>query len=568
VHIDAPWSNLFVDNGRRDTRHFDPKALDSLDWWIKCLKDEGIYVWLDLVYMRTLTDNDGVTVGFDEIKKNHGYVNAFSYFNQDVQRLMREFQHQYLSHVNRYTRLAYKDDPAVLAVLITNENDLTQHGGNLMLPNKNHPVHNAMFTRGYKAFAREHGLAESRVFQTWLPGPSKLFLNDVEHQFNQSMIEDLRNLGVKAPLATTHSWGNESLYSLPSLTDGDVIDVHAYGESEAMTANPHYDPNYLAWLAAAQVHGKPLTITEWNVPYPLVDRFTAPLYLASIASLQGWSAPMLYNYSQAPLATPRRIDVWSSYIDPALTGVMPAAALAYRQGHVSPARTTYCLMLNSAQFFDRALNPKTSAALRTLTEQSKLTIGIPSVKELPWLKATEPAPHAMVISDPDHDFLPMTQSFVRSDTGELLRNWKYGIQLIDTPKTQAVSGWIEGKTLKTRDASFLFHNKKAVVALSSMDNQPLTESASILITAMARAVAPTNSVPFLTEPVEGTISLRATTPGLMLLSLGPDGRTVDRSAPARDKDALTIQLPAGRGTHWYVLTKSETLPETRRSARN
>ena len=133
---------------------------------------------------------------------------------------------------------------------------------------------------------------------------------------------------------------------------------------------------------------------------------------------------------------------------------MPAAALLYRQGHVSPAKTTYCLMLDPSQLFDRALNPDTSATIRTLAEQSRLTIGMPRVKELPWLKPTKPSSDATIVTDPDHDFIPEGQSFVRSDTGELTRDWEQGIQTIDTPRTQAVSGWIGGKTLKTRDATF------------------------------------------------------------------------------------------------------------------
>ena len=392
VHIDAPWANIFTDNGRHDTRHLNPKALASLDWWIKCLKEEGIYVWLELNYLRTLTPGDGVTVGFDEIQRNHGNVAGFSYFNRDVLNLMREFQHQYLNHVNRYTRLAYKDDPAVMGILITNENDLTQRFGNLMLPDKKNPVHNALWTQGYKAFAQKHGLPPNRVFQTWLPGPSKLYLSEAEHQFNQTMIADLRSLGVKAPIATTSSWGEGSLFCLPSLTDGDVIDAHSYGQSEALSTNPRSEANYVSWIGAAKVYGKPLTITEWNVPYPGVDRFTAPLYVASIAALQGWDAPMLFSYGQLPLAAPGQVETWSTYFDPALTGVMPAAAVAYRQGHVSPARTPYCLMLDPGQLFDRALNPKTSATIRTLTEQSKLTIGLPTVKELPVAESVPAVP--------------------------------------------------------------------------------------------------------------------------------------------------------------------------------
>ena len=554
-HHDSDWVNPNIFSREyKDSRHLNAKSLEALDWWIKCLKDEGVYVWIDAHVGRALMAGDYVSLGTDEINRNRRTFNGFCYYNNDLQKLMIEFQHSYLTHLNQYTKLCYKDDPAVMGILITNEDDLTHHMGNLMLPDKNNPAHNALFSRGYKAFAKQHGLAEGRVFATWAPGPSKLFLNEVEHQFNVSMIDDLKTLGVKAPIATTNYWGGESLYSLPALTDGDVIDVHSYGVSEAMSANPRYDSNYLSWIAAGHVYGKPLTITEWNVPYPEEDRFTAPLYLASIAALQGWDAPMLYNYSQSRLSAPAKHEVWSTYFDPALAGVMPAAALVFRQGHVSPAKTTYCLMLDPGQLFDRALNPTTSATIRTLTEQSKLTIGIPSVKELPWLKATQPTDNTEVLTDPDHDFIPAGQDFVRSDTGELLRNWKYGIQTIDTPRTQAVSGWIGEKTLKTHDATFLFSNKKATVALSSLDNQPLSTSRFILITAMGRVhSSPDGRTPMLSEPVTGTIVLRTKTADLQLLALHSEGRVVDRIAPLRHDDSSTVQIPAGRGTHWFVL---------------
>ncbi len=45
------------------------------------------------------------------------------------------------------------------------------------------------------------------------------------------------------------------------------------------------------WIAAAQVVGKPLTVTEWNAePFPLPDRHSLPLYVAGTASHQGWDA--------------------------------------------------------------------------------------------------------------------------------------------------------------------------------------------------------------------------------------------------------------------------------------
>jgi hypothetical protein len=567
VHIDAPWCqpNIFG-RDRGDTRHLDPRALDSLDWWIKCMKDEGIYVWLELVYLRTLTPGDGVAIGFDEIQRAGGHVLGFNYYNRDLVALMREFQHQFLNHVNPYTRLAYQADPAVVGVLISNENDLTQHFGNMMLPDKKNPTHNALFMEEVRAFARETGLPVQRLWRTWEPGPSKIFLNAMEHRFNRVMIEDLRALGLRAPIVTTSSFGGCPLSSLPALTDGDLIDVHSYGSDGELGRNPRSEANFVAWLAA-RVQGKPLSITEWSVPYPEADRFTAPLYVASIAALQGWTLPMHFNYSQVVLRAPgepewqRRIDKWSSYNDPALCGVMPAAAVACRRGHISSARASYCLKLDPAQLFDQELSPATSATMRTLVEQSRLTIGLPPVKELPWLAPTAMPGGVTIVADPRRDWIPAGQSFVRSDTGELTRDWKAGILTIDTPKTQAVMGWIGGKALKLGAATFRFSTPKAVVALTSLDDRPLPSSRLVLITAVARAIPsssrPAPHLPFLSEPVVGEIILDTDASGLQLLALGPDGSVRGRLTPPRGADGLAIRLPAGQGTHWYLLRRAE-----------
>ena len=112
---------------------------------------------------------------------------------------------------------------------------------------------------------------------------------------------------------------------------------------------------------------------------------------------------------------------------------------------------------------------------------------MPAVKELPWLKPSEISGDVRVLTDPDHDHIPAGQTTVRSDTGELTRNWKPGIQTINTPRTQAVSGWIGGKSLGLKDATFRFKTAKAVVALTSIDDQPLDSSRFILVTAVGQS---------------------------------------------------------------------------------
>ncbi|MBV9865333.1 MAG: hypothetical protein JO316_08290 [Abitibacteriaceae bacterium] len=553
-HDSTAWvSPTVIDKKLNDSQHLDAEGMDKLDWWIKCLQDEGIYVWLDLHVGRQFKAGDNIPQGFDEISKQHGEGKGFNYFNPRVQQLMQDFNTQYLNHVNPYTHLAYKDDPAIMGLLITNENDVTHHFGNMMLGDKGNPVHNAIFNEQVKNFATAKNLSVEQTGHTWEPGPSKLFLNQKEHEFNAAMITHLHQLGVKVPISTTNYWGNDGLYSLPALTDGDMIDVHSYGQAEALSVNPRYSANFIPWIGAAQVYGKPLTITEWNVEYPSVDRFTGPMYLMSIAALQGWDAPMLYNYSQRGFDKPGNADKWSTFYDPGLNALTPAAAIAFRQGHISPARNTYCLQLSRDQLYNSNLDPNRSAAIRTLVEQSRLTVGMPAIKELPWNKVTQPAPGVRIITDPQQDFIPANQSFVQSDTGELRRDWEQGIQTINTPKTQCASGWIGGQAQSLKDVTFNITTPKATVAVTSLDNAPIAQSHRILITAIARVVAsPGEKMPYLSEPVNGTITVHAR-PNLKLIPLAADGTALDSIPLPATNSTYTISLPAVRGTHWFIL---------------
>ena len=96
------------------------------------------------------------------------------------------------------------------------------------------------------------------------------------------MVQHLRKIGVKVPIVTTSSWGNNPLSSLPALLSGNIVDVHAYGGIDELEKNPLYAPTFIDWIAAAHVIDRPLSVTEWNVsPFPAPDRHTSPLLVAS-----------------------------------------------------------------------------------------------------------------------------------------------------------------------------------------------------------------------------------------------------------------------------------------------
>jgi len=122
-HHDSVWvnPNIFGDKDEiNNTRNLSASSKDSLDWWIKCLKEEGIYIWLDLHVRRNLLAGDGI-YAFDEIDKKTRRQGAefrgYNYVNASIRDAMKKFNTDYLTHVNRYTELAYKDDPAIIGMI-------------------------------------------------------------------------------------------------------------------------------------------------------------------------------------------------------------------------------------------------------------------------------------------------------------------------------------------------------------------------------------------------------------------------------------------------------------------
>ncbi|AVF55517.1 glycosyl hydrolase family 5 [Pseudomonas fulva] len=549
-HHDSPWvsPNVFGDGTQvRDTQQLDAESMRKLDLWIKALKDEGIYIWLDLHVQRALTAQDGID-DFGELAKGQARVDlkGYAYVNASIQQAMKHFAAQYLGHVNPLTGLAYKDDPAIAAILLTNENDITQHYGNALLPDKDVPRHSQRYMAAAKAFASQHDLPADLTWRAWQPGPSKLFLNDLEQRFNADMIAHLRALGVRVPIATTSTWGGNGLSALPALTVGDVIDAHSYGASGQLEKNPLTSDGLIDWLAAAQVVGKPLTVSEWNAePFPLPDRHSLPLYIAGTASHQGWDAMLQYAYSQQAFNPGwRTADNWHAYNDPALLATMPAAALMYRRGDVQPASTRYVFAPSPETLYNQDITPRTSALLRTAVGLGQLQSALPVTPQLPWLKPAAIADGATVLHDPAQALLPADATESVSDTGEVKRNWQSGLYTIDTPLTQAATGWLGGRTITLGDVQVQASTPYASIAVQSLDGVVLGQSRSLLVSLGTRAVPqPEENTRFHVEPLKAQLSIKAPA-GLKLF--------------ARDAQAQLKPLPASYRDGRYHITLDGT----------
>jgi hypothetical protein len=98
----------------------DPKKLDRLDYLVYQLKLKGIYTNLNLHVSRWFDERDG----FSNRDQRPHYDKGLDNFEPRMIELQKKYARDLLTHVNPYTKTAYRDEPAVAFVEISNEDAL------------------------------------------------------------------------------------------------------------------------------------------------------------------------------------------------------------------------------------------------------------------------------------------------------------------------------------------------------------------------------------------------------------------------------------------------------------
>lgn len=115
------WSSCretpLLNYDKGSSRFFHPEGLDRFDYLLAKLKEKGIYLHIDLIVARAFLEGDGL----DYPGEVPSCMKRYPMYNQRLIQLQKEYAKELLCHVNPYTGLAIKDDPAVITVQINNE---------------------------------------------------------------------------------------------------------------------------------------------------------------------------------------------------------------------------------------------------------------------------------------------------------------------------------------------------------------------------------------------------------------------------------------------------------------
>jgi hypothetical protein len=557
--MDAEWAtpNIFTANRARpkdNTRSLDADSMDRLNYLIHCLKKEGVYTYLDLLTYRQFLPGDAV----DSCGQLNQAAKPYLYFDRRLIELQKEFNEQLWGHVNPYTGLAYKDEPAIVLSELVNEADLFVH------PVTVEP-YRTRFEAMYRAWLDEQGLeqpAGAVDFTRHTPEMGRFFAA-VMMNYNHEMTAHLRKIGVKIPVTGTN-WSTR-LGVTAAQAEMDFNDSHVYWNypwadpvgaitRKAMVASAENDYASLSFMRAVE---RPFFVSEWDHAYPAEYRAESSLTLAAVSAFQAWGGCTIHTYRYSTWEPENRLaggsstingivyrNFFDSFNDPAKFGLFYQAALLLRRGDVQAG--------------------KEMTALRVAGEKGWELKG---VGDLPGLNVL-PEMHRMGVALPGgevaaDEILPAEKSSVNiesgevlSDTGELYRSWVKRFGWIDTPRSKVAYGFLgeQGK-IELKGLELEVRTDYAVVALGSLTDLPLEDSPSILVTAVGRCqnsgvelsedgnrmLHPGNH-PMLIEPIEAVVRLRTNRDNLKVFVISEHGELVCRLPVDYQNGVLRFQI--------------------------
>jgi hypothetical protein len=580
LDLDAPRGIIAA--GNADSRRFDPQQLDRLDYLVSELKKRGVYLDLNLNVGRSYRAGDSVP-DFERIRWGKGLV----LYDARLIALEKEYARQLLTHLNPYTKTEYRNEPAVAIVEILNENglwvgfdapsafyndELTAQYNQWLTTQPPADVKRLREMTGVSETAlvprlkgAEVGKAPKERFTAEMS-----FISDVERKFYAGMAAFLRDsLRVRVPITGTadHGHSSSSYPMLSSLSQLDIMDGHVYWEhpgspppvNTPMVNDPLHST--VVQLSRTAVAGKPYTVSEFNHPFPNDWASEGIPILAAYASLQDWDAVIVYTFE------PKRDASWKPYVgdpfdislDPVRMTEMATGALMFLRGDVKPAAKTETRRYSQDLMFESRRLGR--------SEQPYFTPGFPLAT--PLVHGTR---IASFDGPPTTSFAAVDSVDITSDTKEL--RWltshrDSGMVTVETPRTQALIGFVAANARTVRNLAARLDTKFATLVLSSMDGKPIANAGRLLLTAGSRVsntglkwnadrtrTTDQGGSPSLIEPVTGTITLREIRRArrVSVNALDGAGKPIgDPIAATRSPAGWTFKVGAPVTT-WYVIT--------------
>jgi len=561
--LDAEWDtpNIFkFTKGPRcaATQEFDAESMDRLDYLIYALKKQGIYCYMDMFTYRRFKTDEGVV-------NAHTLGDAgkpYDCFDKRMIELQKKLAYDIWNHFNPYTQLKYKDDPVFVMAEIVNES-------NFISFKAVHEPYASEFRRLFRIWLDENGI-EFDAENGDINEPYDKTLQDFRCYLYTKHYEDmmayLKSIGVKIPICGTNHTITDHLLKANLVCD--FTDSHTYyydwkwGEhrcmNQAITQSPR---SGVERLSQWRVFDKPFFVSEWDMPWPNEYRAECNLLWAAIGSMQNWGGFTIHTYAYSNRLDRMNIlgketsgatiggvayreGIFSTWNDPAKFGLFYHAALITRRQDVSCEGEKVAIKGSGAAF---------TAASEKCRVANKLSENCES--------GTFNDREIM----PTDQLVDLESGEVRSDNGQLYRNWKDNYGYIDSPRTKCTYGFLGKNGRQQLDGLAVeCETDFAVIALSSLNDKPLDKTDSILLSAIGRAqntdakfegeqMLEYGHAPILAEVIEAKIELKTSRKNMAVWAVNAEGFYIGRIPVTYEDGVLSFEIGKQHLSVYYLI---------------
>ncbi len=487
----------------------DAGRLDRMDYLFSALKERGIYTTIDLFMMREIAqgefpENPDWTPKLEEYK-------ALIFISDAAMNNFLEFAANLLNHVNPYTKLAWKEDPALITVSMINEDTLFH------IAFRTPPVAK-LYQERFDAWLAKRGIAPDAKT---LNGYRRQFLAEIYLKGYDKLEAYFRKLGVRAQLTDQNY-----ISSIPTTVlreRYDFVDNHFYWSHPqfignnwnlpAVVTNESSIDRYAGGLNSmfpTRIYGKPFSITEWDYVNPNSYAVEGAFLTGAYAALQDWSILCRFTYCNFDRQVQRDDEAagfFTTINDPQRRLSEAAGLVAFLREDVKVSEVNYPFLL-SRKFLDNPENPDWYPALALrlgligktgslLADPGKVPALPPGTRALvstanEWDKVRFPVPFLdtadtraglaellkrKAITPAEYD--PQTDRF-RSSTGELLLDRGNGTFQSTTPRSESFV-LKENQTLTGRFAAVSNRLAFGAFLIAARDGKQLESSRRMLL---------------------------------------------------------------------------------------
>ena len=460
--------------------------LDKIDYLFAAMKKAGIYVTIDLYTMRRF--------GADEIEGWNKYVDNPNVIKALVPILPGAFNAwtkmalKWLNHVNPYTGIAWKDDPALVAICPVNEDSIAS----VWAPT---PEVKQLYLDRFEKWKTENNKSGN---------PDALFaqfLTELKVASNKQMAKFFKDNGINAMITGSNWW--DTMAQTFERTEFDLVDNHHYWDHPQPSYNQNSDmktslayvcPNF---MTPTRIFGRPFTVSEYNFCAPNQFRAEGGAMFGAYSALQDWDGVyrFAWAHSDKNVMEQKPIEGFDTATDPLNLLTERQIILLFGRGDVAPAkkRFIYAVTMDEAtkgglgDMWGKGLFPQPFIATGLVSQIGSQVVDNGRTIQGKYdgvVAASAPAADALsgnqFVDAKNLTKLPESGEEIVSDNGQIILNNKKGYVKIVTDKTECIVAPaaidLGGKNLSVKNRTFF-----SSVSASAMDSKPLAESKRVLL---------------------------------------------------------------------------------------